>query len=347
MVVYFLVAAVLAIVATWCVLRLATRVGAVDVPDTERKKHNRPVPLLGGVALFISFWAVVGYLVTHPVFGIELLIPQLRAVFFGSLILVVMGVLDDLYDLSARVRLGITALAALVTVLGGLGLTQVTNPLGGLISLELGAVTTFFGTVFVLADVLVFLWLMGMMYTTKLLDGLDGLATGVVAIGSLIIFGLTMTARFYQPNVGLVALIFAAVCLGFLLFNFSPAKIFLGEAGSLFIGFMLGVLAVISGGKVATAFLVVAIPVLDVARVLYLRLKHKQSIFKGDRTHLHFSLVDSGLSERQVVLLFYTCAAVFGVAALFLQSIGKVVVLIGVFAVMAYIALRVQFNQKR
>ncbi|OGH68443.1 MAG: hypothetical protein A3I29_02070 [Candidatus Magasanikbacteria bacterium RIFCSPLOWO2_02_FULL_44_11] len=339
MLIYFAAAGGLSAVLTCLVMMFAKRRGILDRPDQARKKHTHPVPLLGGAALFIGFWAIVGYLVYHPIFGIELLRTKLFAAFLGSSILFIVGIFDDVYTLSTRLRFLVIAFAALVTVLGGLGLEKITNPLGGVISLEQGKIVTVFGSFFILADGLVFLWLLSMMFTTKLLDGLDGLATGVVFIGSLIVFFMTTMTKFYQPNVALVSLIFAGTCLGFLFFNFSPAKIFLGESGSLFIGFMLGVLAVIAGSKVATAFLVLAIPILDVARVVYLRLKQGQSIFRGDRNHLHFTLVDGGLSERKVVLLFYVCALVFGLAALFLQSMGKVIALAVIFVGLLFVAL--------
>lgn len=347
MAVYLLVAFLLAAGCTWLARRFAVHFGILDRPDSERKKHRRPIPLLGGVALFVSFWALVAFVALYAKpYGITLLNHKLWAVFCGSVILMVLGICDDKRSLSPWLRLGITALAVLVTILGGLHLDKVTNPFGGVLTLESGRIATPWGPFFAVADVLVFVWLMGMMYTTKLLDGLDGLATGVVAIGSLIIFCLTMTKAFYQPNVGLLALILAGCCLGFLLFNFSSATIFLGEAGSLFIGFMLGVLAIISGGKVATAFLVLAVPILDVLRVMYLRFRHGQSVFKGDRRHLHFALLDKGLSERQVVLFFYLTAAVFGSAALFLQTSGKLLALGAILLVMVLATVRLQLTSK-
>jgi UDP-GlcNAc:undecaprenyl-phosphate GlcNAc-1-phosphate transferase len=178
-----------------------------------------------------------------------------------------------------------------------------------------------------LGDLLVFIWLLGMMYTTKILDGLDGLATGIVMIGGVMVFLLTQTKQFYQPDVGILALVFVGVCLGFLIFNFHPAKIFLGEGGSLFIGFILGILAIISGGKIATALLVMAIPVLDLIRVVYIRIRHHQGIFKGDRQHLHFRLRDAGFSEWRTVLFLYGVAFTFGLTTLFLPSKAKLVVL--------------------
>lgn len=308
---------VASLIATFVVKRIATRLKLVDKPDHVRKLHGRVVPMGGGVALWFTFWVVVGFIVLYrPVYGIDLLAGKLFAAFVGSTLLVLLGLVDDKRNLGPGIRLALTALIALFTIVSGLVVDKITNPSGGVIAL---------GS---LAGAVSFLWLMGIMYTTKIVDGLDGLATGIVTVGSLIIVGLTLTTRFYQPNVALLSAIFAATCLGFLVFNFSPASIFLGESGSLFVGFMLGVLSIIAGSKIATAFLVLAVPILDLARVIWLRLKNKQSVFQGDRRHLHYALLDYGWNERQVVMLYYIIAAVFGGLALYLASWGKLVLLV-------------------
>lgn len=316
-VVYFLAAFGLSVVFTVVVSFVARALKIVDLPDADRKLHTTPVPLLGGVAIFAAFWVVTGYLLFNPVKGIELLTNKLMAAGVASTIVLLIGIADEVRPFSAKARLALTAVATLVAVLLGLGLEKVTNPLGGYFALS-----SFIG------GAVVFVWLMGMMYTTKILDGLDGLSTGTVAIGAFMMYFLTQTKQFYQPNVGIIALVFAGVCLGFLIFNFYSAKIFLGESGSLFIGFMLGVLAVIGGGKMATALLVMAVPMLDLARVMFVRFRRAQPVMQGDREHLHFQLLDWGLSQPQAVLLLYGVSAVLGVLTLFLQSRQKVVLLL-------------------
>ena len=318
MVVFFLLSFIISLVLTFLIRRIAVRYKVVDVPDGGRKRHSRAVPLLGGVAIFLAFWMTVGYVVFfHPIFGIERLSAKLLAAFVASVIIMMVGVLDDVRPFSAWWRLVFTGVATAMAIWLGITLEKITNPWGGFFALSL-----------MVGNVVVWFWLMGIMYATKIVDGLDGLATGVVAIGAMMIYFLTQTAKFYQPNVGLLALVFAGACLGFLVFNFYPAKIFLGESGGLFIGFILGVLAVISGGKVATALLVVAVPVLDLARVIYQRVRHRKSMFQGDREHLHFQLLDYGFSERQVVIMYYIISAFFGATALFLQSTQKLVALL-------------------
>jgi UDP-GlcNAc:undecaprenyl-phosphate GlcNAc-1-phosphate transferase len=333
---YAFCAFVLSASLTYLVRYFALKYNVIDKPNGGRKLHGRPVPLLGGVALFLSFWTVVGYVsIVHPIFGIERITGELFAAFVASTIILAVGIKDEIKGLPAGMRLFLTAFATFAAVFFGLGLKIVTNPFGGVISL-----TNLVG------DVLVFIWLMGMMYTTKITDGLDGLSTGIVAIGSLMLFFLSSSVKFFQPNVALLCLIFFSVCMGFLLFNFPPASIFLGESGSLFIGLILGVLAVISGGKVATALLAMAIPVLDLASVIYQRKRAGRPIFEGDRRHLHFRLVDRGLSSETVVILYYLLAGIFGSLALMLQSTGKIIVLVALVVLMVVVGLRIPEQKK-
>ena len=323
---YFFAAFALSIAVTWLTIKIASRLRIVDQPDAKRKRHLGAVPLLGGVAIFSSFWILIFYLLGwHQVRGLNLIANSLVAAFVGGIILVAIGIADDIKPFSAKFRLVLVIGGILMVALwiGGF-LEKITNPFGGIIQL-----------VPVIGTALTFVWLLGTTYTTKILDGLDGLATGVVAIGALMIYFLTSLTKFYQPNVALVALIFAGTCAGFLVFNFHPAKIFLGESGSLLIGYMLGILAVIGGGKLATALLVMAVPILDVVRVIYVRLRRRQSVFVGDREHLHFQLRDLGWSDRRVVLCYYAVAAVFGLTTLVLQSYQKLVALLFLAVVMA------------
>lgn len=310
------------------VRKAALKFGVVDRPDGGRHLHEKSTPLLGGIAVFISFWAVISYLVMyHPIQGINIIANTLGLAFFSSLIILLIGIADDIRPFAAKLRLPMVAVAILISAINGPWLSKITNPFGGYIEIgELAAV------------LVVFFWLMGTTYTVKILDGLDGLATGVVAIGAFVIVLLTSITKFYQPNVSLVALIFLGACLGFLVFNFYPANIFLGESGSMFLGFMIGVLAIIGGGKLATALLVMAIPIFDVIRVIYIRVRRGQPIFIGDREHLHFRLVDAGFSQKEAVLLLYSLAFLFGVMTLFLQSLQKIYALLILLIIMAILS---------
>ncbi|MBU0545640.1 undecaprenyl/decaprenyl-phosphate alpha-N-acetylglucosaminyl 1-phosphate transferase [Patescibacteria group bacterium] len=333
---YFILAFALSLVATYAVKKFAERAGIVDRPDEKVKKHKKAVPLLGGLAIFLSFWLVVAYLAFFTnLFGANLQPQKLIMVFIASVPLMIIGYFDDKHKLPAVWRLGLSAVCVLLLVLGGLGLNKITNPFGGVLYLDFWQINLgFLGYFSLVSGSLVFLWIIGMMYTTKILDGLDGLSTGIASIASFMIFFIANGERWHQPDVALLSLVFAGACLGFLVFNFYPAKIFLGEGGSLFVGFMLGVLSVISGGKIATALLVMAVPILDLARVVFVRARKGQSIFKGDREHMHFRLLDLGFSHRQTVLLYYTIAFIFGITTLFFQSIQKLFALAVLLALM-------------
>lgn len=300
---------------------LARRLDVVDKPNEQRKIHLFETPLLGGGAIFLAFFAVL-FFVKDDLLSGKLTASHWLGFFAGGLLLMLGGFLDDKYRLKPLQQLIFPLFAIVAVISGGVGIEKITNPFGGFIYLGW------------FSSVLIALWLLGMMYTTKLLDGLDGLVTGVTAIGAFIIFLFTMTTRYHQPDVGLAALVLSAACLGFLVFNWHPASIFLGEGGSLFLGFALGVLAVISGGKIAIALLIMGVPILDVVWTIIRRLAAGVNPLKfSDRKHLHFRLYDLGLGQRVTALIFYAFSAVFGLTALALQSSGKVyafLVLIGV-----------------
>lgn len=336
---YFLTAIIITALLTWFTRRVALKFGIVDAPDNLRKRHQTVTPLLGGLGIWAGFWMVAGYLVFFTQYlGPNLRVSQLLSLFLATTILLVMGIWDDARSLSARWRLLITAAAVLLIMVGGVRIDKVTNPFGGIFYLDfwqikIGALAT----IVVVADILVFFWILGMIYAAKILDGLDGLTTGAGAIGALMIFLVANGERWYQPDVALLALVFCGACLGFLLFNFHPAKIFLGESGSLIIGAMLGALSVISGGKFATALLVMAVPILDLGWVIAKRIARGQPIFTGDREHLHFRLLDAGVGHRRAVLLYYLFFILFGLATVFFQSIGKVAVLLALFTIIIVI----------
>jgi len=320
-----LISLTFSIVFTLITKKLALKYRIIDQPDKDRRFHKDPTPLLGGVAIFLSFFLTLYIFRDYLVSG-DLNNRHWVGFFIGSLFLIFGGFLDDKFKLAPRFQIIFPLLASLSVVFGGVGIEKITNPFGGYLFLS-APVSAF----------LIIAWLLGMTYTTKLLDGVDGLVTGVATIGSLIIFLFTITTKYYQPDIGLAALVLSASSFGFLIFNFNPAKIFLGEGGSLFLGFALGVLAIISGGKIAIALLVMGIPMMDVVWTILRRLKEGKNPFKfSDRKHLHFRLLDAGLSQKQTVLVFYLFSLVFGLSALFLQSTGKIF-LLGVLVLIMFI----------
>lgn len=312
----FICVLVISIISTIFIKWLALNLKILDKPDNERKTHKKNTPLLGGFAIFLSFFIAL-YLARAELLSGNLEARHWLGFFIGACFLMIGGFLDDKYNLKPSKQLIFPILAIASVILGGVSIEKITNPFGGFFYLE------------ILSPIIIAVWLLGMMYTTKLLDGLDGLVSGVSAIGGIVIFLFTMTTKYYQPDIGLASLIFSAGCLGFLVFNWHPAKIFLGEGGSLFLGYVLGVLAIISGGKIAIALLIMGIPILDVVWTIIRRiLAGKNPFVFADRLHLHFRLVDLGLGHRKAVIIYYLFSAVFGASALFLQSKGKIFALI-------------------
>ncbi len=310
---------------------IAKSIAAVDLPDQTRKIHSGGTPLLGGLAIFAVFFFVL-FLNQEKILVGNLNISHWLGFFVGACWLMIGGFLDDKYKLKPWQQLVWPILAVISLIVGGVEIEKITNPFGGYINL--GWVSA----------LLIFIWLMGMMYTTKLLDGMDGLVTGTTAIGALIIFLFTMTTRYYQPDIGFAALIFAGACLGFLVFNWHPAKIFLGEGGSLLLGYILGVLAIISGGKIAIALLVMGIPILDLVWTIVRRLiAGKNPLRFADRQHLHFKLYDLGLSQRKTVMSYYFISTIFGLVALFLQSSGKLLAFGILIIVMLFLVMGISY----
>ncbi|MFZ5391126.1 MAG: hypothetical protein ACOZAJ_02505, partial [Patescibacteria group bacterium] len=194
-IVFFAISFVLAWLFTWLVKKIAWRFSIVDQPDGFRKVHNSPTPLLGGVAIWLTSSLLVIYLAffTNLLIGRDISVRQIIGLLIAGSILMLSGYLDDKYKIKPSQQIISPIIAVVVIILGGINVSSITNPLGGIINLN--AIWPYLGTV------ITFGWLLGIMYTTKLLDGLDGLATGVGLIGSLIIFGLTQVTAFYQPSV--------------------------------------------------------------------------------------------------------------------------------------------------
>jgi len=312
---YYIITTFLTFIAVFFIKKLALKFNLVDKPDEERKKHSQPTPLMGGLGIFLVFFLII-FLNQDKILAGNLNIYHWLGFFAGGVVLMIGGFFDDKYKFKAGTQLIFPVLAIIFVLMGGIEIGKMSNPFGGYI---------YFSNL--MSNIFLFIWLMGMMYTTKLLDGVDGLVSGVVGIGAFIIFLFTMTVRYYQPDIGFASLILSASCLGFLMLNWHPAKIFLGEGASLFLGYALGVLAIISGGKIAIALLVMGIPIMDVCWIIIRRLREGKNPFKfADRKHLHFRLIDLGLSPVKTVLFYYFISTMFGLSALFLQSLGKVLV---------------------
>lgn len=305
----------------------------------ERDLHNKPTPRVGGIAVVAAFLvivAVVNFL--HPTslnFSNQQLLGfdrNLLGLILAIIMLAVVNILDDYRNVRVLTRLIVEILAAVLIVVFGISIGWLSNPLGG--QIMLGAL----GSVFVV------FWLVGLSNVTNWLDGVNGLAGGVGAIAMAVLFFLSIRPDVAQePNALIAAIAFGALA-GFLPFNIVRAKAFLGDTGSVFIGFLLGVLAIISGGKVATAFLVLAIPFLDAMVVIVSRLLNHQSPFAADKRHLHHRLLAAGLKPWQIVGLFYSISLVFGLIALNTQAIGKLWAIVFALILMTALVLLYSFK---
>jgi UDP-GlcNAc:undecaprenyl-phosphate/decaprenyl-phosphate GlcNAc-1-phosphate transferase len=320
------------------IIKTAIRLNITDNPNLdERKIHEKPIPLLGGWSVFLSFSVVIILIKYLNLANFSMIDNSLFwAVIVAGLILTVGGSLDDKFNLKPRQQIIFPVSALLLVLFFGLKINYFTNPFGGVIHVDL-----------LLGSLIPGLWLMGMMYTTKFLDGLDGLVAGIGVIASIFIFLVSLRWDVFLSATGIWGLVLAGSCLGFLIYNWQPAKIFLGEGGSVLIGFMLGVLSVISGSKIVTTLLVMGLPALDVLLVIMRRLIEKKSPFQGDRSHFHYRLISSGLSKREAVLILYCFAIAFGGFGLLSSSYLKMILIVCLMGLVLFISynLKTKNNQ--
>jgi UDP-GlcNAc:undecaprenyl-phosphate/decaprenyl-phosphate GlcNAc-1-phosphate transferase len=320
----FAVAAVIALLVTPVVRRLAIRLDTVDLPN-HRRVNASPVPRGGGVAVAFAFIAV-----TIAVLAINdqaKLVPvpftidpkELVALLAGGAVATLIGFLDDYFQLRARWQLtGQLALAA-VAVVGGVTVTFVNNPFApGTIQ-----VTGVYAIGFTV------LWVVGMINSIKLIDGLDGLSSGIALIAAVTLGLISLTATFSQPFIAVLCFALAGALLGFLRWNFHPATIFIGTSGVMFVGYTLAILAILGTAKVAVALLVLGVPIIDTFWILVRRLATGRSPFTPDRGHIHHRLLDLGLSHARTVAVIYGLCAVLAVLSFFLSGTGQLYAFLG------------------
>ncbi len=313
--------AVLAPCACWLGLRL----GLVDRPGG-RRQHGRMVSRLGGVALYGGFTVAIGLtLLMPPVWLPPRLDPnemlRLSGLLLGTGAVFIFGLLDDRFHFGTRPQYVAQFLSALIAIAFIIFIERVNNPLDRLSlppflpQAPLPAQIVFPWPVVALLTIF---WFMGMMNTVNWLDGLDGLATGVAAIFSAVL--AIHMLREGQYSVALLPVALVGATLGFLPFNFNPARVFMGSSGSYFLGWALAALGIIAGAKMATVLLVMSLPILDVAWLIYYRARRGGRPSQDGRDHLHYRLLDMGYSQRQIVLGYYIYCAAAGVLALGLGS---------------------------
>ncbi len=284
------------------VIHVAHRLGAIDQPD-KRKVHQTAMPRMGGLAIFFAFLlcVLVGVKVSGPYVGIVI----------GAVIVFVVGMLDDIYQLSAKVKLVGQIIATAVAIYFGVVIHFVSNPFDGMLSLGY------------LSIPLTFLWIVGITNAINLIDGLDGLAAGVAGIAGLTMGIVALMQG--QLATALIAFTLVAAIMGFLPYNFYPARTFMGDCGSNFLGFVLGCLAVTGVAK-STAFIslvipivILGIPIFDTFFAIFRRIYKKTPIFMPDKDHLHHRLLKMGYSHQTTVLIIYAISGFFALTAIVLS----------------------------
>lgn len=299
----FTVALIVSYFMTPPVKRFALHVGAIDVPTEGRRIHDHPIPRMGGLAIFFGFVVSMILFVSFTT--------QVLGLLLGALIIAVMGAVDDIVNLRPWIKLSIQIIAALVAIRCGIVFTAVSNPnfLSDIGTIPIGA----------LSIPLTVVWIVGCTNAVNLIDGLDGLAVGVSGISSLTMLIVSLLVA--EPNTSFILAALCGACVGFMPFNLNPAKIFMGDVGSQFLGFVLACVSVMGLFKLHTVItflvpvLAMAIPLADTVFAFFRRIVHGQSPFHADKGHFHHRLLAMGLSQKQAVAVLYGISAVMGLVA--------------------------------
>ncbi|HKE37848.1 MAG TPA: MraY family glycosyltransferase [Candidatus Baltobacteraceae bacterium] len=337
----FAIAAVVAAVFTPLIVRMATHLGVMgNIADADRHMHEVPTPRTGGIAVFFGFavalFAVLGFALASPfsllpsALGthaqkIEILtdrfetVHQLVGLLFGSFLILGVGIWDDVMGMRPRSKLFAQIIVTLASMLYGFVIPGLTNPF------DHNPLTNWIEFPWWVGVPLTVLWYLTIMNAINFLDGLDGLLAGVAAISSIFLFIIAVVHA--NPVVALVVIALAGSALGFLPYNFNPARIFLGDAGSLFIGYVFATVSILGVSKTAIAVslivpvLVLALPILDTAAAVVRRASAGKKITEADRGHFHHQLIFRfGLNVRQAVLFIYAVCFVLGAMALALSG---------------------------
>lgn len=305
----FIVALMITILVTPIAKRLAFKIGAVDAPN-ERKIHNEIIPRFGGIAIFIGLMTGLGIglaLAIYQGFLIEIL--PIVGIIIGSGIVLVLGIVDDLKPVSPKVKFFWQIVAATIVYFMGVEISYITNPFNG------GFILPFY-----ISFPLTLFWIVGITNAINLIDGLDGLATGVTAISAATFFFVALTTGSY--GAALIMLVLAGSALGFLKYNFFPAKIFLGDSGSLLLGFVLATASITGVFKTTLVvaliipLLILGVPIFDTLFAIGRRVKEGNPVFKADNKHIHHMLLRAGFSQREAVLSIYIVCFLLSFTAL-------------------------------
>ncbi len=322
----FAVAAVLSYFFTPPVKNFAHKVGAIDVPKDARRMHKKPIPRLGGLAIY------GGFLCSILIFG--QLDETMLCVLLGAAIIVALGIFDDVLALGAKLKFVVQIVAAAIPVCIGdlqIGLFTNLNPLSDTPFVHLG----------ILAVPATIIWIVGITNAVNLIDGLDGLAVGVSSIAAITMLAGALLTGNMPIAITMAAL--AGACIGFMPYNLNPAKIFMGDTGSTFLGYMLATVSIMGLFKFyavisfAVPFLILGLPIFDTANAIIRRVAAGRSPMSPDRGHVHHKLIDMGFNQKQAVAILYAISATLGLTAVVLTSSGEVKAIVLLLAVLAAI----------
>lgn len=326
--------------ATIPVITFAKKYGFVD--DLKKRKHPAHthkgiVPRAGGLPIYIAIFLTCFLFISAN--------KILTGVLIGGFLLVIVGLADDYYDLSPYLRFILNILIVTLVILFGLGIPYVSNPLGGIIQLDKVVFTiNWLGPhkFYFISDLFAVIWIVGIMNFVNWSKGLDGQMPGFVAISAVFLglLSLRYTAHdISKESVTLLSFITAGASLGFLAWNFYPQKILPGYGGGTLAGFMLGVLSILSWGKLGTMILVLSMPLTDALYVILRRLSNLKSPFKGDAGHFHHRLLAVGWGRRRIAVFYWVVSFLFGFASLFFKGIEKSFAIVIVFVALAVFIL--------
>ena len=320
-----LTALVVSFLMTPVVKSFAYKVGAIDVPKDARRMHHKPIPRLGGLAIF------AGFMVSILLFVDIRLNPQMQSILLGAVIIVVLGVVDDIMALPAKLKFVVQIAAALIPALNGVSIQALSNP------------NIFSGNAYWVLDWLsipiTVLWIVGITNAVNLIDGLDGLANGVSAISAATVLVIALICSETQVAIVMAALVGA--CVGFLPYNLNPAKMFMGDTGATFLGFILATMSIQGLFKFYAV-------IFDTAFAMIRRVAHGQSPMHADRGHIHHRLIDMGLNQKQAVAMLYVISGILGLSAVVLTTGGeaKAMLLLVALCIVAVVAARVVFPKE-
>ena len=331
-----LVAMVLSFLMTPVVKSFAYKVGAIDVPKDSRRMHKVPVPRLGGLAIFSGF--MVSALLFVP------LTSEMKSIMLGAVVIVVLGVIDDSMALPALLKFVVQILAALIPALNGVTIRVFTNP--NVFSSDL------YWKLGKLSLPLTVLWIVAVTNSVNLIDGLDGLANGVSTISATTMLVIALLLGETDVSLALAALVGA--CIGFMPYNLNPAKMFMGDTGATFLGYILATMSIQGLFKYyavisfVVPFLILGLPIFDTTFAFFRRLAHGQSPMRADRGHIHHRLIDMGLNQKQAVATLYVISAILGLSAVVLTTGGeqRAILLFAALCIAGAVAARLVFPQE-